>query len=167
MKTGSLVTLGILLILGIAPASGQDWCYNADNIYTMVYGSTVVIHHDAALYNCCPDGFDYSIDQVGDTFYVDEIEILNNPCYCICCFNLAATIEDVAPGEYNMIFSWYDYEIYEWVQEQLHFSVPALGQTGASALGDIYWSGCLDSPTSASEPTEEPALWGTIKSLFR
>jgi hypothetical protein len=167
MKTTSLLTLICLMALSIAPASAQDWCYNADNVYAFVYGSTVVIHHDAALYNCCADGFDYTVDQVGDTFYVEEIEILTNPCYCICCFNLSVAIEDVAPGEYMITFSWYDYEIYDWVQEELHVSVPDVGQTGRNEPGSIYWHGCLESPTSASDPVEGPEAWSVIKSLFR
>jgi hypothetical protein len=37
-------------------------------------------------------------------------EVLTMPCDCQCCYEVEATVVDLAPGEYTVEFCWYDYE---------------------------------------------------------
>ena len=168
MKAIPLLLVGAFLVLSFAPASAQYlWCWETDRVYALVYGSTIVIHHDATVYNCCPDSFVYEIAQVGDTFEVDEIEVLTMPCACLCCFDLSTSIEGVAPGEHVIIFGWNDYETSQWQERVLHVTVPDVGQKGPVGPGASYSSGCIYEPTSAEEPMPENDKWGSIKALFR
>ncbi|MBD3235475.1 MAG: hypothetical protein GF330_02085 [Candidatus Eisenbacteria bacterium] len=173
MSIRSLVCLGLVLLFSAATASAQYvWCYDADEIYAEVEGSTVTVFHDAALYNCCPDPFAYTVICEGDTILIEEIEVLTEPCYCVCCHNLWMMLEDVAAGDYLLQFSWYDYEGFEYVQRELEIHVPDIGQGGLFAEGPVAVPGCVESSgVPDTGPTDEPdssiVSWGTIKLLYR
>ena len=146
------------------------WCEDADRIYAEVDGSTITVYHKATLYNCCPGGFEYGIDQQGFVIHVQEIEILPQ-CFCVCCFDLSVDIEDVAPGDCEIVFTWYDYETSEWQEQVVLVSVPDVGQGGALFVADILSSDCLATPTSSAPEPDGPGLqqttWGTVKTLYR
>ncbi len=45
-----------VLLASAAPASADFWCNGIpDAVWCEVDGATVLIHHDHAEYNCCPD----------------------------------------------------------------------------------------------------------------
>lgn len=171
----TIVLAGALLVLGLStvlqPVGAQYWCWDADNIYAQVVGSTVTFYHDAALYNCCPDRFDFEIDIAGGELIVEEYEILSSPCYCICCYNVALEIEDVPPGDYTGVYHWYDYEIEEWRVWLLEILVPDVGQSGEPQISWVSTPECLE---SSSVPEQEPSgedpdsgTWGRLKTIYR
>ena len=148
-----------------------DWCWDDDQVYAEVAGGRVAVFHDATIYNCCPDPFEYEISVEGDFIRVREIEVLSNPCYCICCFNLAMTIEDVPAGDYTLEFTWFDYETDDWLARSLEISVPDEGQAAFPALGDTHSSGCIEPQSVPDEPNpgdqeEVSPTWGRIKHFF-
>jgi hypothetical protein len=170
----SLLAAFSLAALLETSASAQDfdhWCWEADEVHARVDEDALIIFHDAALYNCCPDPFDYTVSLEGSTIRVRESEVLTEPCYCICCFDLAVTIEGLPPGDYELEFSWYDYEGEAWLARWLEVAIPDAGQAHLPAVADRYNSGCLAAQavpeTASPEPDdEEPPSWGRIKALF-
>jgi hypothetical protein len=157
--------------LSVAPAAAQDlWCENADDIHAAAQDSTITVYHDAAVYNCCPAPFTYEMWQEGSLIHVREIEILIDPCYCVCCFDLRVAIEHAAPGNYVIDFSWFDYEGAAWRNRLVEVHVPDAGQQERPALGPSSSSGCLEAQ-AVPEPEWPPHLgpqstWGRIKGLF-
>jgi hypothetical protein len=143
-----------------------------DEVYAVVEGSTVTVYHDGAEYNCCPDPFEYSVTQDDSLIVVVEYEILTNPCFCICCFDLSVAIEDLAPGVYYLIFSWFNYGTEEWQEIVLDVAIPAVGQTGEPLVASVYRSDCYwgatDVPGDPPWPPEDVEVtWGLIKALYR
>jgi hypothetical protein len=163
----------LCLCVSAAPATGQFlWCWDADHIQTRVGGSTVTVDHQGAVYNCCPDDFDFTVAQHGNVIDVVETEILSIPCFCLCCYNLSVNIDNVAAGDYTLNFYWYDYEGSRWRVWSLLVIVPDVGQAGAPAVALVTASDCLEAsavPDSGTPPASEPedSTWGAIKSVFR
>ncbi|MCK4660501.1 MAG: hypothetical protein KAV82_13345, partial [Phycisphaerae bacterium] len=83
-----------------------------NEIVLTVEGNTLNVLHLNATYNCCPDDIVISLTVEGDVLRLTEEEILTNPCYCICCYEVRARIVDLPSGEYTVEFCWYDYETY-------------------------------------------------------
>lgn len=155
------------LALG-APVLAQDIC--DDSFRTEVEGGTLTVHHLGALYNCCPEPFAYDVSQDGDLIRIRETEVLVNPCYCICCFNLTVVIEDVQPGSWTIIFQWYDYETQLWQEQELVVVVPDAGQSGTLHLASAEDSGCLGISAVPDPEQQAPwrqASWGALKSTYR
>lgn len=167
MRIVILLSICAALIAGATSVNAQYWCENADRVFAEVDGSTITVYHKATLYNCCPGGFDYAIDQQGFAIEIRETEI-EPQCFCVCCFDLSVDIEDVAPGDYEIVFAWYDYETSDWLEELIEVNVPDVGQGGELYVADILSSDCLTSPTSdVPEPRFQQATWGTVKTRYR
>lgn len=71
-----------------------------DEVWVEVEGSTALIHHDNALFNCCPE---MEIEIVIEEAVIDvfENEILAQ-CYCVCCFDLTHELDNLAVGTYTV-----------------------------------------------------------------
>jgi hypothetical protein len=168
-----ILVLSLVLSFAAAAAYADDflWCEFGDQIWGEVHESTVTVHHDAALYNCCPDGFDYEIDYIaGFEIHVIELEVLSIPCDCNCCYNLSVDIADVAPGEYNVFLEWWDYETAQGQFGGFQITVPDIGQPGVAQLGHLSHTDCLEVasvPEDPAEPGEAKGTWGSIKALYR
>jgi hypothetical protein len=142
----TLFVLAAMVVTVAFPASGQpDWCYYGthDLIYALVEDGTITVHHDAALYNCCPDSIGYTWTQGSNRFTVVETEY-NPQCLCLCCFNLTTSMENVPPGIYEIAFQW---ERLGHPHEQiLQVIVPDEGQSGPLEEGPRSSSTCLQNP---------------------
>ncbi|NLX12764.1 MAG: hypothetical protein GXY44_03805 [Phycisphaerales bacterium] len=66
-------------------------------------GKLHVLHRNAA-YNCCIDNVTLSAVLDGDTLILTERESTSMPCRCMCCYDVEATITDLAPGKYTVEF---------------------------------------------------------------
>lgn len=170
-KFAALFGLAAVLGGGMSGIATAQWCWDADDVFANVIGSTVIIHHDAALYNCCADAFEYDLDMQGSTVTIQENEIAPNPCYCICCNNLAVTIEDVPTGQYHVDFHWFDYERDRWEIWVLDVEVPEVGQSGEPRVTAVAPPLCRessDTPEDGSPDGEaRQGTWGRVKSLCR
>jgi hypothetical protein len=147
------------------PAFAWPGC-EVDRIHAEVSGSPVTIFHDATAYNCCVDGFDYTVDVQGTEILVSEFEVVTLPCVCLCCYDLSVEIEDLAPGEYSLSFTWYDYDTIQWEMWSDLIVVPDVGQGGAATVASSTNSGCLD-PNAGPEPGVECSAWGKVKAAYR
>jgi len=162
MKT-MLILIMLLAALSAAPALG-NWCEYADVIRVEVDGADVTVFHDAALYNCCHDPFDYDMVWQDDRLEITESEV-NPQCYCICCFDLQTTIEAVPAGTWTLRFRWFDYEAPEWIEVDTIFTVEEVGQGGSAVFGSTDDSGCLEDSTGVVDPPT--TSWSLIKAIYR
>ncbi len=172
MRTLIFAQVAALLFLGGTSVHAQWWCYDGDVVRADVEGSTVTVFHDAALYNCCPDAFEYAVTQNGNQILVEEAEILTVGCLCLCCYDLSVVIEDVAPGDYLIVFRWDDYETGQWQERIVEITVPDVGQGGDAAVAGVFGLTCLDEPTAVPEDddpegeTSQKKSWGEIKADY-
>lgn len=167
--------LGILLLgMWCTPASAQYlWCMDVDVITAEVEGSTVTIFHEAALYNCCWNPFEYITFWEDGRLVVVEDEILVNGCWCQCCYNLSVQIQDVPPGEQIVVFRWYNEESNDWVEVELEIFVANDDHpqqdplTDKASVGPYTQTPCLDAAASVpDEPVGQPVSWGTLKARY-
>jgi C1A family cysteine protease len=93
------------------------WCDDDEVELTVEPGTLHLLHHNAT-YNCCPDDIIISLSVDGSVLRLTEEEILTIPCNCICCYDVRASIINLAPGLYTVEFCWYDYDT---GQDECHF----------------------------------------------
>lgn len=170
MRTAFFLSLALLLTACVAGAD-WEWCLNADFVHAEVDGSTIIVHHDHALYNCCPVAIEYDVDQYVGFISVVETEILDEICPCMCCYNLFVEILNVPPGDYEIDFAWRDTETGEIEHRLLHVTVPELRQEGDMVAGESGGVDCLMEPTSSvaspDDAKEQTLTWGTVKTRYR
>ena len=128
-----------------------------DQIHLTVEGSTLHVLHTNATYNCCPYDIVISLSVEGSLLRLTEQEIAPDPCYCICCYDVEATVLDLAPREYTVEFCWYDYEA---DQERCHVQTVVIWDD--PWVGDSSNSGCLG-PRSEEPCTEEDVIAFTVE----
>jgi hypothetical protein len=149
-----LCVLAFLVLGFAAPAPGAaDWCLDGphDIIYATVEDGTITVHHDASLYNCCPDSIIYDWTQEGARFTVVETEV-NPMCMCMCCFNLTTSMENVPPGAYEIEFLWE--RLGHPHQQVFQVIVPDEGQAGLAEEGPATSSTCLHDAPSGVDSDE-------------
>ena len=135
-----------------------------DRFSTSVAGDTLTVYHDKTLYNCCMDGVDYSVVQNASVIQIQETEILTIPCTCVCCYDLAVQVADLAAGLYTVVFTWYDYDTDQW--EQWTDQVTIGGGGGQPHVVASSSSGCLD-PAVGFQPQVEFGSWGRVKARYQ
>jgi hypothetical protein len=86
-----------------------DWC-DPDEFVLTVEGNQLQVQHLSATYNCCPDDIVVSLEVEDDALLFTEEEILTQPCYCICCYNVEGTAVNLSPGTYRVEYCWFDYD---------------------------------------------------------
>jgi hypothetical protein len=155
MRCRVLLLVCLLLAAVCAPAFGQpDWCWNSDYFTTSVANGTITVLHHAALYNCCPLHFSYSIDQQENVIAVHESEVLGQDiCACWCCFDIPVEIGPLPPATYRIDFSWQDYET-GLRSTVLYVTVPGRGQGGMLARSEVIVPVpiCQHTPPAAVDP---------------
>lgn len=74
-----------------------------DCIYWEYDGQSVLqLLHVNAGANCCPDDIVAEITIVGSEINIEEAEVLSNPCYCLCLFDVNYEIVGLSPREYTI-----------------------------------------------------------------
>ena len=98
---------------GCLPGSdgGRDyvWCPDDEIELTVGPGTLHVLHKDAT-YWCAQEDIVITLSIEGNVLKLTEKEINPEPTDCLCCYNVEATVVDLAPGEYTVEFCWDDYE---------------------------------------------------------
>jgi len=149
-----IAMLALAVFLSVPAALAQE----CEEIVLVEPGDgSIGVSHVQALYNCCA-WIEFDILQDGFEIDVHEWERFEfGPCYCMCCFDLFATVSGLASGEY---------EVTVWKHR---FDVPteALGPwivavSGSSLPGiETRYFPC------AQTDVDEPGTWGVIKALYR
>jgi len=88
---------------------GSGWC-PPDVIVLTVEGNILHTDHQNAEYNCCFEDIVISLTVEGDLIRLDEEEIAPNPCWCICCNEIWATVEGLSSGTYTVDYCWFEYD---------------------------------------------------------
>lgn len=74
---------------------------------------TLQVAHLNALYNCCVEEIQISLNVEGTTLHFTEVDDTPYPCWCECCFTPGATATGLIPGLYTVEFCWFDYDVWE------------------------------------------------------
>ena len=110
----------IAIIVAGPPHIGEHWrgpCQerHGERIYCPpdefafgVDGGVLYALHSEAEYNCCLDDIVVSLTTPGQIIRLDETEIATNPCPCLCCYEVGATVVGLAPGTYTVEYCWLD-----------------------------------------------------------
>jgi hypothetical protein len=97
--------------LGSRGQSSTEPCVEDDVVEFAAGPATLDVTHWNATYNCCQDDIAVSASLVGNDLTLTEEEIPpGGLCDCICCFNVEATVVDLAAGTYSVEYCWLDYE---------------------------------------------------------
>ena len=93
-----------------SPSDQYPWCGN-DELDVFVEGHGIHVTHRNATYNCCPDDIKVSL-SVEDNLLSRLLkkEILTHPCFCLCYYDVKASIVGLLPGVYTLEYRWVDYE---------------------------------------------------------
>jgi hypothetical protein len=152
MKPVFLAAVMLFLLAGTATAQ-SDWCWGLDDVvWAEVVGSTVRVHHDAAIYNCCPEAIIYDTSIQGSLIQIVETEV-NPQCLCMCCFNLEVAVDEVPSGTWQVDFAWYNYESQVVEHRLLTVIVQAAG-AGPPQQGNSLTSPCLTASGAPATPGE-------------
>jgi hypothetical protein len=155
------ITTLILFLAGVGLAQDYPWCSTMDDIFAVVEDGDLVLHHDLATYNCCPDSFTFSVTVSNDSLFVTEKEVLTTPCDCLCCYKLATTVEGLSAGEWHVVYRWFDDEPWGWRDWYLTVIIGDTGPPGSVQFVHSQYSDCLDpsgSPEEAGFHTPEVRL---------
>ena len=70
-------------------------------------GSTLLLKHVNAAFNCCLDGMEAEVDIDGERITITETEKLANGlgCFCICLYDLSYLITNLEQGVYTVVIS--------------------------------------------------------------
>ncbi|MDI6808678.1 MAG: hypothetical protein QME66_06830 [Candidatus Eisenbacteria bacterium] len=156
-----LLVLVVAFISILAEVAGAGWPPCDGKVRAEVAGTTIIVYHDQAEWNCCAT-IVFDLVQAQDTLNVCEFETFTvGPCHCICCFDLVTRIENVAPGTYLVrVVNGETGELFG----ELWVTVEGLPQ-GQSSLRSREQSPCGGWNTGV-EPQTNPT-WSRIKALYR
>ncbi|UCE61213.1 MAG: hypothetical protein JSU63_05585 [Phycisphaerales bacterium] len=114
---------------------------------------TLDITHYNATYNCCPDDILVALSVDDHHLMLTEEEILDSGgCFCICCFNVEATIVDLEPGLYTYEYCWWDYETEQQRCQPGEIEIPE----SLAHLENYGNSGCLSSAGRGTKDSVYP-----------
>ncbi len=161
MRILLLITIcSLWFFAGIGTAQDYPWCSRMDDVFAEFEGGNLILHHENATYNCCPDSFTFTVTISNDSLYVTEREILTDPCDCMCCYNLSSAVEGLSQGEWQVVYRWYDDEPWGWRDWHLTVTVSGQGPPEPVQIGRLEASGCLD-PSGTPEDIYLPVtvIW--------
>ena len=96
------------------PSNPWWWPPCGDDEFEITVGAGLLtVTHDNILYNCCNDEIAAAVEVDGKIVRIQETEIVPQPCYCVCCFETTVTVANLAPGNYQLEYCWYDYDTEE------------------------------------------------------
>jgi len=146
----------MMLLAGTGLAQGYPWCSTMDNVFAEVDAEELVLHHQKATYNCCPDSFTFTITISNDSLYVTEREVLTTPCSCLCCYNISTAIEGLTEGEWRVVYRWLDDDPWSWRDWHLAVTIGDPNQKGLGLITRSEASGCLDEPSGIPGDNDVP-----------
>ncbi len=154
----ALVAAVAVLPASIASAQSCD-----EEVVFRALEGTIDIYHHEALFNCCA-WIDVEVTQSYEIDVIEWEQFENGPCYCLCCFDVMATIGGLEPGEY-LVRVWKALNNFDgtWT-----FELAAEETVVVDGLSPAYvQTGYI--PCVESAILEDPAetTWGTIKGFYR
>jgi hypothetical protein len=93
-------------------------CMVDDTIAILPSTGRLQILHDDVTYNCGMTGIAILVSVQGSLIEIEEIELLDVPAFCLCCYDVAATVVNLQPGAYTVRYCWEDQDM-GWVDRCL------------------------------------------------
>ncbi len=84
------------------------WCEVDDSIVVLTAPGRMQILHNDATYNCCMTGVALTVSIQGSLISVEESELLEIPCMCLCCYDVMASVVNIPAGAYTLRYCWED-----------------------------------------------------------
>jgi len=150
-----IITSLLCFLAGTGSAQPYPWCSTMDDIFAEVDEGNLILHHQNATYNCCPDSFTFITTTSNDTLFVTEKEVLTNPCSCLCCYNISVDVEGLTQGEWHVVYRWLDDDPWTWRDWHLDVTISDPSPPGQAQIARSGASGCLD-PSSTPEDIQVP-----------
>ena len=148
--------------LAVTSAASAQFC---EEVVEVSSGpGTIFVDHVDAEFNCC-SWIDVDVDHEGLSVLVTEYErFVEGPCFCLCCFEVSATVSGLEPGEYQVeVVQASDNFDGSWTYESLGvWPVTVGGESEPAVLTSYVPCANLGMP-----PDPDLASWGTIKALSR
>ncbi|MCB2219054.1 MAG: T9SS type A sorting domain-containing protein [Bacteroidetes bacterium] len=151
MKTSILSTL---LFFIVTISSAQMGIF-----YAVVNNDSVTIHNDSSEWICAAVfEFDIEVDGYLVNLYENDVQVVFP--YCLCLYNLSATIAPLEPGSYQA-------DVYRTVLNMgsdttyagtVYFEIEGKKTTTNAGIVSTYASDCLPNTTGINEPNKEPLL---------
>ena len=154
--------LKYIVLIGLVAGAATQALAQADGpdeFSIRVVDGAVVAEHFNAEYNCCMDGVHHDVDVADGVIDITEIELVSDPCVCLCGFSTAAVVRNLPPGEYLVVFHWLEYGA--WAQVETAVTVPGAFRDGAPDTESL-WSEC-DGGSVATQGVS----FGVLKSYYR
>ena len=132
MRTTFFATAAIVLLASL-PLHAQE-C--ADEVLFETPDGSIVMRHVEALFNCCA-GLTVEVTQEDHEIGIFEREYYEiGPCYCLCCFEVEASVSGLAPGDYSVsVWKVHDNCDGTWTYELVGtWVVPVSGYSAPSGL---------------------------------
>jgi len=162
-----ILVVAVCLLMIARPAEGEyPWCSSRDRITAEDVGGDLVLLHELATYNCCPDSFTYELTVDEYTLQVTELEQLTMPCDCLCCYHLGTTVTGLAPGEWTVVYRWLDDRDFGWREEILTVRLEGAAQAGPALAVRFEATDCLDSSGDVLPPATVASLDGNYPNPF-
>jgi len=166
MVLAALVLVSARWFPQVHAQDGPEWCWYVGDQFSMVItDSSLIVHHDAARYNCCIDGIEEQVALLdGNRIEIREIEHLTDygGCACLCCYDVSAEIVGLLPGVHSLRFLWQDYDQGwpGWQVRTMEVVIPEDIETC------FPWSRALNSACLQAPQPVESETWGRIKVRF-
>ncbi|NLH50290.1 MAG: hypothetical protein GX444_17050 [Myxococcales bacterium] len=80
-------------------AGKEDW---PQDLVFSYEGGILTVTHVNAVFNCCLERVDVTLEISGNVIRLDEVEYTPEPCWCECPFDVATRIAGLAPGTYTV-----------------------------------------------------------------
>jgi hypothetical protein len=157
-----LIAVLVLSVALFSTAAAQE-C--AEEVMFEVYDGTIAFSHNETQFNCCAW---IDVEITLDGYHIEIVErerFEEGPCFCLCCFDVGATIAGLEPGEYT-VDVWKAFWVGGDVWTYVHVGTWVLEVEGQSNPSlESYYIPCVE--TGADELPFPDASWGTIKGLYR
>ncbi len=147
-------------VLVLASAASAQFCEEAVEVSSGP--GTIYVAHTDAEFNCC-SWIDVEVDHGGLSVLVTEYEkFVDGPCFCLCCFEVSATVSGLEPGEYQVeVIKAYDNFDGSWTYESIGVWPVTVGGESEPAVFTNYV------PCANLGLPQDLTSWGTIKALYR
>jgi len=162
-------TFSLLSLVCCVPAQAQEdlWCFLVDD-FSLEFDleNNLTLNHLAAMHNCCPDPVTWEMEQSPGLIAITEVIGEEEPCDCICCFDLSVQVTGLSPGLWTVQYHWFDFEGLAWLNREFQVIVPASSAEDVAELINGNISDCREL-SFVPDPQYPIRSWGAVKSWYR
>jgi hypothetical protein len=87
---------------GCKVPGGADYDTDSEQFVADVVDCDLIVRHIDAVYNCCIKEIKVSVSVSGNVIELYETEILEDPCDCLCPYDITTEISNLSAGTYSV-----------------------------------------------------------------